>query len=203
MDRKAKAQKAKAARAAKKAEKKRLREEMLENEPVDDGKINKVGASIVAVIACGILICIIFGTNSLTYSVCVKDAKRYFSNQQYSKAYMSISGRDIKQSDKKIYDKIMTVMYVEKQYESYQNYFNIEMYPEALNSLIKGLQKYNEYKKEAVDLNITGDMDYIKGKIEDSLEEEFSLSKKEVENLLSMKSKQDYKKAIYKLAGKK
>ena len=55
------------------------------------------------------------------------------------KFMVSISDEDIE-----LYDKIMTVMYVNKQLNSYNNYYAINRYPEAL-VFIKGLERYDKY----------------------------------------------------------
>lgn len=188
------------AKAVKKAEKKRLKEEAEENTPIDTSKINKVGASILLSIAAVFALFVILGTNTFTYANNVSSAKEYFSKKQYTKAYQKIAGVEIKSKDKVLYDKIVTVMYVNKQYNSYQNYYNMEMYPEALNSLIKGLERYHKYSEQAAELEVVDDLNYVKSNIDSALEDSFHLSEDDVQYLMNMESQEKYSREVTKLA---
>lgn len=189
-----------AEKAEKKALKKKLKEEEEANAPVDTGRINKAGASIILGIAACLTVFLIVGTRTFTYGNDVISAKDYFKNRQYTKAYQQIAGNKIKAKDKTTYDKILTVMKVNKEYESYENYYNMEMYPQSLDSLIKGLQRYNKYKEDAIELNIMDDMNYVKSNIVESLKDSFHLDEDAVQYLMSMDSHEKYSKEIVKLA---
>lgn len=189
-------------KAAKAAEKKRLKEEIEKNTPVDTSRINKAGASVVFVLAAVLAIFVIVGTNTFTYAQVVTSANDYLNRKQYTKAYQQISGVEIKKKDEILYDKIVTIMYVNKQYNSYQNYYNMEMYPESLDSLIKGLERYQKYKSDASELEIMDDMDYVKSNILDALKESFHLKENDVQYLLGMKSQEEYSAEVIRLAQK-
>lgn len=187
-------------KAEMKAIKKKLKEEEEANEPVDTGRINKAGASIVFTLAACLAVFLLIGTRTFTYFNDVISAKDYFKNKQYTKAYQQIAGDDIKKKDKETYQKIFTVMQVNKQYDSYKNYYNMEMYPQSLDSLIKGLQRYDKYKESAIDLNIMDDMNYVRTNIVDSLKDSFNLDEDAVQYLMSMDSHETYNEEIVKLA---
>ncbi len=191
---------AEAKKATKKATKQKLKEEAALNEPVDNGKINKVGASIVLGLAACLLVTILIGTNTFTYANNVSSAKDYFSKKQYTKAYQQVAGINIKKKDKDMYNKITTVMYVNKEYDSFNNYYNMEMYPQSLDSLIKGLKRYDKCKEDASELQVMNDLDYVKSNIVHSLKDSFNLKENEVQYLLSMNSQDKYSREIIKLA---
>jgi len=180
-------------------EKKRIREAEAEEARKDTSRINKIGASIVFTVAAVLVIVIIAGTNTFTYTIGVSNAKEYFSNRQYEKAYDTIAGVNVKAKDEAIYNKIVTVMYVVKQYNSYENFYNMEMYPEALNSLVKGLKRYDKYSEQAQELEITDDMDYAKEDILNALDDSFRLSEQDVQYLKDMDT-EEYNKEITKLS---
>ena len=48
----------------------------------------------------------------------------------------------IKEDDEEMYSKILTVMFVNKELNSYNNYYGIHQYDKALDSLLKGLKIY-------------------------------------------------------------
>ena len=91
-------------------------------------------------------------------------------------------------------------MYVNKQLNSYENYYNMEKYPEALDSLVKGLKRYNKYLEQAKELDIKQDLDYVKAGILDSLNESFGLEEGDVAYLLSMHDQEKYSQEIVRLS---
>lgn len=188
---------------AKRKEKKRLREEAEKNLPVDHGRINKAGAAIVFLFFGTIAVFIIIGTNTFTYAHSVNSAKDYFDMQKYEQAYNALSGVDVKSKDKTTYEKINTVMIVEKQLNSYQNYYKMKMYPEALDSLIKGLKRYNGNIKTAKKLNVDSDLNNIKKEIVSALKKSYGLSESDVSDLVTTASREKYSEQIYRLSEKK
>lgn len=189
-----------AIRQMKAEEKRRRREEEAREAALDTSRINKVGASLVLSIAAALTIFVIVGTNTFTYAQDVSSAEEYFSKKQYTKAYNKIAGMDVKEKDEPIYNKIVTVMYVNKQYNSYENYYNMEMYPEALNSLVKGLKRYDKYSDQAKELDITEDMDYVKSNIVGALDTSFHLSESDVQYLMNMDTQEKYSEEINRLS---
>lgn len=200
------AEKAKAAKekqAAKKDAKLKKQQEIqnLINEIDEDkGKINKVGATIVFIMFFACAIVVIVGTNILTYNKSIEDAKTYFAHQYYNKAFDSVYGLDIKDDDIEIYDKVITVMYVNKHLNSYQNYYDLKMYPEALNSLLKGLVVYDKYYSVATILDITSDLENLRNTILIELDEIYGISEKEADDIISYKDRVEYSNVVYRYA---
>lgn len=186
-------------KAEKKAEKQRLKE-LAELEDQDEGRINRVGAAIVFVFFGLAAATVIAGTNIFSYNSSIKRAQDYFSEDEYNAAYDAINGLQVKEKDSALYDQIRTVMYVNKEWNSYQNYTGIRMYPEALDSLIKGLEKYDKHIDEAKDMDITEDMDKVRARIVDELQKSYELSEKEAYQLLNIKNQEDYSKEVIKIA---
>ena len=83
----------------------------------------------------------------------------YFSADQYELAYEKLAGLEPRKSEEVFFEQVRTVMYVQKQYDSYLNYYNIGMKEEALDALFKGIDKYDKYYETADDLGILDDMD--------------------------------------------
>ena len=98
---------------------------------LEHGKINKAGATILFVIFAVLTIVIIIGTNIFSYNLSLKNARDDFSVKKYNEAYYDVYGYDIKikesgvEQDIILYDKIMTVMYVKTQLNSYE-YFRYQ-----------------------------------------------------------------------------
>ena len=62
----------------------------------------------------------------------------------------------------------------------------MNMKTEALNALIKGINRYNKYYNEAKNLGVVNQMDAIKKNIIDALQTTFKISESEANTLVVM-----------------
>lgn len=197
-------QKAEAARLKKdkKEKKKRELQELLDEIDEDEGRINKVGASIIFLLFAGIAGFILIGTKLYTYTVNLETAQKDFNNQHYEDAYQNVFGLDIKDEDQTFYLQVMTVMYTYKQLNSFNNYYSMKMYPQALDSLLKGLQRYDKYSALASVIEIESDMDFVRDEIVKQLKDVFGMSEREAIKLAANSNLEDYTAKVYEIAEK-
>lgn len=190
-------------KAAKKAEKEAKKaEEDAEAELEVTGKLNKVGVSIVVILAAMFLAAEISGTKIFSYRSTIKEATSFFDAGKYTDAYQEILGTDMKKSDQETYDKIVTVMKVQRALNSYENYDNMKYYPDALNALLVGLKKYDENLDTAKSLEVEEDLDSCRDKIVTLLDEEYGLSESQARELLVL-DKTAYTDKVVAIAMKK
>ena len=183
----------------KKAEKQKMKE-LAELEDTDEGRINRVGATIVFVFFGIIATFVIVGTNTFSYNSSISRATAYFDEDEYNSAYDALWGLEIKEKDAELYSKVQMVMYLNKEWNSYENYTNIRMYPEALDSLLKGIQKYDSHIDDAKELEVSADYKKIRKEILKVLKEEYGLTEKEAYKLLSIENQSDYSQEVIQLA---
>ena len=198
---KAEEKKRKAEEAKAKAQKKKEEKLALEALEVNEGRINRAGASILFVIFAVFAIFIILGTNIYYYNLSIKNAQTEFDRQHYNEAYYEVYGLRIKDKDIELYDKIMTVMYVNIQLSSYQNYMKSNNREKALDSLLKGLLRYDKYLELATLLDIEDDLNYVKSGILDALATEFQMSESDAYDMMKYVDNVDYSAYIYELLG--
>ncbi len=198
---KAEEKKRKAEEAKAKAQKKKEEKLALESLEVNEGRINRAGASILFVIFAVFAIFIILGTNIYYYNLSIKNAQTEFDRQHYNEAYYEVYGLRIKDKDIELYDKIMTVMYVNIQLSSYQNYMKSNNREKALDSLLKGLLRYDKYLELATLLDIEDDLNYVKSGILDALASEFQMSESDAYDMMKYVDNIDYSAYIYELLG--
>lgn len=187
--------------AREKARKKKEAREALEISEEDEGKINKVGAGILFILFGVIAAFIILGTNTYTYNLSIENAQTDFLIRHYNEAYYDVYGLTIKDEDIELYDRIMTVMYVNSQLNSYNYYMTSNNKDKALNSLIKGLEKYEKYYMLATTLHITDDLEYVKTNILNELNKTFKLTEEEAYAMMNINDVVDYSEYIYALLG--
>ena len=189
-------------KAKRKAEKKAQREQQKEliDEDEEEGRINRVGAVLVFAVLGIAAVFVIAGTNVFSYKSSIKRASGFFKEDQYAKAYDELNGLTIKKKDENLYKQVRTVMYVNKELDSYHNYTKLRMYPEALDSLLKGLEKYDYYLESAREVDVTEDYDKVKNQILLTLKKEYNMTEKKAYALLDDKDQGDYSKKVIKIA---
>jgi len=171
---------------------KKLQEAKLILEEMKDTRINRLGATIVFVFFAVVAIVLFFGGGIFGYSVGIHNATNYFNKaygnnvKYYTDAYNEIYGLEIKPEDQVLNDKIMTVMFVNKQLNSYNSQMQLGDYEAALHSLLLGLYRYGQYYDTAVPLGAGRDMDYVRTQILGALDNTFGVSEDEAEVLRSM-----------------
>ncbi|MDE7327447.1 MAG: hypothetical protein K2N63_14445, partial [Lachnospiraceae bacterium] len=122
--------------------------------------------------------------------------------KHYNEAYNEITGLDVKEEDQPFTLKVMVVMYTYKQLNSFNYYYKAGLYPEALDSLLKGLERYDKYSALASIVDVTKDMDSIRGEILEKLETVYSLTEEEAMKLVTMGDHAAYTEKVYEIAGK-
>ena len=159
-------------RAVKKAKQKE--EEEKNAEPVKP--LNKPAVVFIFTLFLGGTFLFYLGMNNFNYTQAIQKATDYFDNQKYHKAYDEIKGVEVKEKDQDLKDRIYTVMYVERLYESYQNNIELDRQKKALDSLLRGVDKYYEYYAEAQKLGIVDDLNYSFAQIQTALQDHYGIT---------------------------
>ncbi len=171
---------------------KKLQEAKLILEEMQETRINRVGATIVFVFFAICAVVLLSGSKIFGYAISINSAEKNFNKaydnnvKYYTDAYNDIYGLEIKPEDQILSDKIMTVMFVNKELNSYNSYMVMEDYQAALHSLLLGLYRYGKYYEKAIPLGIDRDMDYVRTQILKELDATFHVSEDEAEVLRSM-----------------
>ena len=184
-------------RKAKKAEKKATKDFENSQEPKYKVTIVKVILLLTIVAAVGIIIWALTDFNHRR--LVRKNANSYFLNGQYELAYEEIQELRPDETEDELYEQIRTIMYIVKQYNSYLNFYNIDMKEEALDALIKGVDKYDKYYTNAVELGITDDMDYVLGKITEELYDAYGISLEKARAISNIEDPVEYSIEIRKI----
>lgn len=172
-----------------KAEKKRAKEAELLAEYEAEKGAKKVPTPVVVLVFlafAGLAVIVVLGAKNFNYSQVIKKATDYFERQRYRLAYDEVAGVDVKEEDEELRDRIYTVMYVERLYESYENNMTLNRPDKALDSLLRGLEKYDEHYNEAVVLGIAKDIKSVKEKIINALWNTYGLTEAAAYELMEL-----------------
>lgn len=174
-------------RAAKKAVKEAERKALLDAAPPDK-KLNRKAVVVIMLFFVVVAAVIVVGTNVVNYKIVVQKATDYFQRQKYHMAYDEIAGVEVKEKDKELESKIYTVMYVERLYETYEINAKLKRMDKALDSLLRGLVKYDEHYEEAEELNIVSDINSSRSKIIAALQTDYGLTEEDAYAILELDS---------------
>ena len=146
----------------------------------------------------GIVVLVQMFGYTINYSGNISLAKDYYANQEYDKAYNSLDGIKLSGDDETLYKQAKVVMYVQRQYESYENYEKMNMHTEALNPLVKGVDRYQTYRSEAKELGVEDKMTEVYNLIIKAFKDKFKMSETEAISLVEL-SKLDFTSYYYKI----
>jgi hypothetical protein len=179
--------KAKDAKAAKKAAKpKKEKKPKPEPKPGDILKIKPKSIMLFITLVASVIVLISLLNTTVSYTTAISKAKTNLENGDYSKVYESLSGMKLNKSDETLYRQATLITYVTRQYESYQNYMEMDMKTEAINALVKGLARYDTYYNEANSLGVGNQMKEARAQIIQAFNDTFKISESEAVSLVSM-----------------
>ena len=135
--------------------------------------------ALVLLMAASLFVLIFFGSEMLGYYFAVSEAKDLYKHGQYAEAANKLSGLEIKEDDAKIYGKIVTLAAVDSELSAYRTFWKNDNKPEALDSLISAAGRCEVNAENAVSFSCEGQLDTMKTKISDELEENFGISYEE------------------------
>lgn len=159
-------------------------------ESKNEKHVSTLTVIIVFALFIALAVLVIFGTKVFNYNQVIKRAQDYFDRQRYRLAYDEVSGVEVKPKDEELRDRIYTVMYVERLYESYENNMQLGRPDVALDALIRGLQKYDEHYEEAVELDIVDDIKSCRAKIVQALKDTYHMTEEQAYALSVLEGQQ-------------
>lgn len=168
----------------KKAKPKKEKKPKPEPKPEDILKIKPKSLIMFIFLIAGICVLTIVASTLISNNSASSSARGSYEVGSYDKAYEQLAGMNTSKSDQSIYEKSSVVMYVQRQYESYQNYMEVNMYTEAINALVKGLERYNTYYSEAKQLGVDSALDEQKQQIYNAFNTSFNISQADADKLL-------------------
>ena len=160
--------------------------ELEDMDPEDLKPINKTALLISVCVFLCVALFIIVGTIIFHYALTIRKASDYFDRKKYNMAYEEIIGVEVKEDDEELRDKIYTVMYVERAYLSYNIYVDMGNHEKALNMLLSGLEKYDEYYPQGMALGIEEDMDYCRNKIVNALYDDYGMNLNDAYDMIAL-----------------
>lgn len=188
-EKKKQAEEQKKAAKPKKVKQPKPKKEKKPKEPPKPGdilKIKPLSLVMLVLFVAGVVVLISVLNSALYYNTNSSQAKTYYNNGEYDKAYSKLNGMKLNSNDKTLYEQASTIMYVKRQYDSYENYMSLNMKTEALDALIKGIDRYNTFRSTAQELGIDDKFKAEYQNIIDALQNTFKISEAQGISLADM-----------------
>ena len=189
---------------AKKQEKERKRQEKKAKKaemeaalgPEERVKLKPAFLAFMATVIAVMAIAVVLMSESFSYRNNINAAQRCLAVKNYEEAYRVLAGMELKQEDELLYQKIELLVRLDKQYDAYVNFRNLEMPKEALNALIQGMTIYYANAEQAKTLEIEAEMEELKETLMYSLVNDFGLDEDKVLKISEIADTNEYTKEI-------
>ena len=176
-----------------------------EKKPVDDGppekKIPRKKIIAVVIFFASLTGMIIFCLSVFPKAGFIKQGKEEYQRGQYDEAFRSMAGvRGLDEESQLIFDNTVTIMTLDRKYESYDDYAKQGKNLEALNSLIEGVAYYNDHIEEArangIDKPLTDEYQQIIA----TLKEQYGVGEERATDLANIADRTTYTVALMDIA---
>lgn len=151
---------------------------------------------LIFVMAISILVLILLGSSNIQYLQDISNAKDYYSKGDYIEAYNALSGTKIKEKDESLYQKVMIMANLQQEYDSYETMMSLKEYELALDALVRGIGRYDNFVDEAMECDARPELEQLKSTIAQALSEQFGVSEEQAKELCAIHKRKDYTKAL-------
>lgn len=144
---------------------------------------------IVAMVALGatILIMNVLYSNIVPDMLDKKNAVQAYAQGNYEETFYLLQGKKLNAAEESTYNKALLVLQLERQIESYHNYIKLDMPLEALNALVKGVDKYQKSLEDAQENAVLVQTEEVYQQLLDLLQSEYQLTEEDVNEILAQK----------------
>lgn len=159
-------------------------------------KISPLACILITTIIIGSIVALMIFSSSRHYNDNIKKATSYYVDQKYSDAYNLLAGMDIKAKDKNFYKQVENIMKVQKHENDFNNYIKLKKYPEALESLLRGIKSFDKNINASASLGTSDIQNNNLATINSQLQSYFGMTENDARSILQIQDKKEYTKAI-------
>lgn len=165
-------------------------------EPDRTPPLPKKPVILIFLLVASIVVLILTGTNLFGYSAQLKNAKNAYAKKNYSEAFSCVSGLEIKEKDKEIYNKYHIMALVGAEYEAYESLADAELYDLALDCLVRTIGRFEKYKADAERYGCLNELNALVAEAENRLNETFGVSRERALEIYAYRNREVYSEAL-------
>lgn len=135
-------------------------------------------------------------SSAFSYNGKVHEATNHYVDKEYTEAYELLAGMDLKGEDKDFYLQVENIMRVHKNINDFDSYMKLEEYTYALEALVRGVGRYDEFYDKGRELGTNEILDEELNEIDTLLKTYYGLNVDEARKINQIDSNIAYSKAI-------
>lgn len=169
-------------------------------EPKEKSKpLPKLPVFLIFLMAGSLGLLVFLGSNLVGYSNAKAEAQAAYDRGDYVEAYHKLRGLNIKEADTELYERSRLVSYLQKEKDAYDSFERLGMYPEALDSLILLVGKYDKFYNEVSAVNGGNEFATLLSEAEANLNANFGVSLDEARQAyaVAIRDRGEYTKQVY------
>lgn len=164
---------------------------------VDDGKkIGKAGGLAVVLLAASVFAVVMLSNVIFSPMLAKGRAEKAFNEQDYETCYQEFTGWKLSDSETKMREFSRVVLKMERRLDAYEQYRELRQKLNALDSLMKAVQNYDEIYQEALNCGAEVEVEARYDIIIGILSQEYGLGEKEAKAIVALNSDVEYTKYL-------
>jgi len=130
----------------------------------------------------------------------IADARNAFYKQDYETTYQEMSGKELSESDQRIYEKAKMILKLDHKVDAYENYKAMDMPVEALDSLLSGYLLWQQLGEKIAEYDAVAEMEELKVKIVNALSSDYQISEEQAAEINAL-GNYDYTLKLEEITG--
>lgn len=191
--------------ANKEALKKKKREEKIKKKQAEEAalppekKLSIKGIVIIVIMVTSLCILAVLCIKEAGYKNMMHSAEDCYTRDEYIDAYAALEGRTLDKKDQGFFNKTELMAGLDLYYQSAKEFQKRDMKQEELDKILKGLKYYENNKNLAEEMEIEEKFHNMGGKLEEMLNNNFSLDYADAERLNNIENIKNYWEEIKKI----
>lgn len=152
--------------------------------------------AVIVLFGVSLLALIYLGSNVLGYQMDVDTAKEAFSDGNYQLAYETLAGMTLEEKDTELYNQAKILAEASSQYSAYQTMLGLGDYEMALDCLIRGVGRCDNYAEQADLYGVSEEVSTWRNIYLTELSDQYGVSEEETLSIYDERKRKDYSKDI-------
>ena len=132
----------------------------------------------------------------------VAEGRNAFYKQDYEKVYEEFSGKELSDSDQRLYEKSKMIIQLSHKMDAYENYKKMNFPVEALDSLLSGYMLWQKLGDKIAEYDAVSETNEVKEQIVTTLMSEYMISEQEIIEI-NLLDNYDYTMRLEEITGSK
>lgn len=154
----------------------------------DTGKLPMKMVARIFALCCSIMALILLINHFVPKFWSLADARNAFYKQDYETTYQEMKGKELSEADSRLYEKAKVILQLEHKVNAYENYKQMNLPVEALDSLLSGYLLWQQLEEKIAEYDAVSETDEIKLEIVNALFTDYQISEEEAAEINTLEN---------------